>query len=235
MDEPRGFPDTTWGMVARVRGRGEDRRLGLETLCRRYWEPIRSYARAAWARSDDDANDLAQDFFVWLLDGNEVLSKFSPELGSFRHFLKGLLRNFGRNARQASRAEKRGGGKSALPLTDAHVPGREDERLAAAEKAFDMAWVLEVTRRALERVRLGLEGTQKAYQWRAFEEYDLRPPAERLTYEALATRLGVSESDVRNGLFAVREKVRAEVRTELCDTVATQRDLEEELRQVIGA
>lgn len=230
------FPNTTWGMVSLVQkpASSAERRAGMETLCRRYWEPICSYARAAWARSDDDARDLTQDFFAWLLEA-DVLVRFEPERGSFRHYLKGLLRNFSRNAAQAARALKRGGGKAAVPLDEAIAPGLVDQRLADAEAAFDRAWIAEVTKRSIERAREKLASGKRAAQWRVFEEYDLRDEGERPTYAALAERHSMKESDVRNALYAIREKVRDEVRAELRDTVSDPRDLDDEWRRVVGA
>lgn len=234
------FPNTTWGMVARVQlppsspeEQKAERRRGMETLCRRYWEPIRRYARAAWARDDEDAQDLTQDFFAWLIEG-DVLTRFAPEKGSFRHYLKGLLRNFSRNAAHAARALKRGGGRAHVSLDEAVAPALVDARIAEAEAAFDRAWVAEVTKRAVERARAKLATGKRAVQWRVFEVYDLESEGEKPTYGALASQLGIKESDVRNALYAVREKVRAEVRAELCDTVSDPRDLEDEWRRVVG-
>lgn len=222
------FPNTTWGMLARLRESGPaERRAGLETLCRRYWEPIRSYARAAWARGDED--DLTQDFFVWLIEG-DVLEKFAPEKGSFRHYLKGLLRNFGRNAAQAARAKRRGGGLARVPLDDDLVG---PAAFAEAEALFERAWIAEVTRRAVERLKIKLAG-KRPVQWRAFEAYDLVPESERPTYGELASRLAVKESDVRNALYAARERFRAEVSAELRDTVSDAAELETEWRRVVG-
>jgi RNA polymerase sigma-70 factor (ECF subfamily) len=227
------FPETTFGLLCGVRKTGpEERRAGMDTLCRRYWEPIRSYARAAWARSDEDANDLTQDFFMWILEG-DVLERFAPERGSFRHYLKGLLRNFSRNAAQAARSAKRGGGRAGLSLDAEGAPEIADDRLQAAEEAFERAWVVDVTSRAIDRVRTRLAEGPRAAQWRVFESYDLAP--ERPTYLSVAQTIGIKESDVRNALYAVREKVRDAIRTELCETVATKRDLDAELRRFVGA
>jgi RNA polymerase sigma-70 factor (ECF subfamily) len=230
MSELVEFPETTWGMLCGIRAQGAaERRSGMEKLCLRYRAPIARYARAAWARGDADAEDLTQEFFLWLL-GSDALARFAPELGSFRAYLKGVLRNFGRNRAKAERAQKRGGKHATVSLIDDDVA---DDRAADAEAAFDRAWAAEVMSRAVERTRARL-GDARAEQWEIFESYDLTSGA-KPTYAELAARLGLKESDVRNALFAVREKVRAEVRAELCDTVATPRDLEAEWRSVVGA
>ncbi len=229
------FPNTTWGMVLSVQKpvTSAERREGMEKLCRRYWEPIFSYARAAWAPTEEDARDLTQDFFTWLLE-TDVLVRFEPARGSFRHYMKGLLRNFSRNAAQAARALKRGGGKVIVPLDEALAPALADGRRAEAEAAFDRAWVAEVMKRAVERARENLATGKRAKQWRVFEEYDLVAEKDRPTYAALGERHGLKESDVRNALYAIREKVRDEVRAELRDTVSDPRDLEDEWRRVVG-
>src|SRR3954471_1929266 len=103
---PRGalmeFPQTTWGIVRQLRPDSNEFRPLMEKLCRRYWTPIRDYARVAWASDAHDADDLAQEFFVWLFEG-DALQRYASERGGFRSYMKGLLRNFGRNYRKASR------------------------------------------------------------------------------------------------------------------------------------
>src|SRR5258706_11610025 len=85
------FPETTWSLVSKLRtpGEGPDR-AGLETLCHRYWKPVYRYVRMAWAKSNDEAKDLVQAFFLWLLEG-DALAKYEPGRGSFRGYLKLLF------------------------------------------------------------------------------------------------------------------------------------------------
>lgn len=223
------FPETTWGLLCSFRPAGpEERKAGLETLCRRYWEPIRRFVAAAWSLDDHDARDLTQDFFVWLMEG-EVLARFAPERGSFRAYLKGLLRNYERNAARAARRKKRGGDARAVPL-DAALP---DEKLEEAERAFDRAFALAVTARAIERVERSLQGKHRV-RWELFQAFDLGDPGTRPSYAELAARHGIKEKDVGNHLQAAREQLRKEVILELSDTVASSDDLDEELRAVTG-
>lgn len=228
------FPETTWGVVCAFRPRdAAERRAGMETLCRRYWAPIHRFVQAALALPPgDDAGDLTQDFFVWLLEG-DVLARFVPERGSFRAYLKGLLRNYARNAVRAARREKRGGGARPVPLDD--LPqDPADPRWVEAERAFDRAWVEEVTARALERVRASLEGGKHAVRWALFQAYDLADRDARPSYAELAARHGLKEKDVSNHLQAARERLRREARLELGDTVASPEDLEDEWRALVG-
>jgi RNA polymerase sigma factor (sigma-70 family) len=227
----REYPKTTWGILRRLDPAAEGYKVGIETLCRRYWGPIRHYVRAAWASSDADADDLTQEFFLWLIQG-EVLARYATERGSFRNFLKGLLRNFGRNHRRATRRLKRGGESERLSLE----AGAEvvDPRASEAEQAFDREFVGAVTARAVAQVKERLEASGRAVQWRLFSEHDLEPASGPPSYKELASRHGVSESDVTNYLHRVRALLRDEIRLELADTVANDAELEAEWRHVIG-
>jgi DNA-directed RNA polymerase specialized sigma24 family protein len=66
----------------------------LQRLASLYWKPVYGLIRKTWNRSNEDAKDLAQEFFATAVFDGEVLKAFSPERGSFRAFLKAALQNF---------------------------------------------------------------------------------------------------------------------------------------------
>jgi hypothetical protein len=68
----------------------------------------------------------------------------------------------------------------------------------------------------------------RANQLRVFEAYSLSPPDRRPTYSTLADRLAITEGDVKNHLFAVREEIRKEVRQELSQFTSNAGEFEEE-------
>ena len=223
------FPKTTWGVLRRLEPGDEGYRNSMETLCRRYWGAIRHYAGAAWASDDHDADDLTQEFFIWLL-GGDVLQRYAQDRGSFRNYLKGLLRNFGRNHRRARRRRD----KRAGPLEgegEVADPRAEEE----GERTFDREFVGEVTKRALKQLKARLQKGDRAVQWHVFHDYDLTPAERRPTYAELAGRHGIPETAVRNHLHRVRHLLRDEIRLELSETVANPAELEEEWRQFTGA
>jgi RNA polymerase sigma factor (sigma-70 family) len=230
----RDFPETSWSLVVRLGARGEDRQLGLSALCQRYWRPIYSYARQGLRREREDAKELTQAFFLWLIEG-QTLERYAPEQASFRHYLKGLLRNFARNEVQARERLKRGGGVASLPLDDAALPGLEaslaDPKATSPEEAFDRAFTADLLERALARVR---EAEGDSVRFAAYAAYELGPPGAQPTYADVAAQLGVKPGDVRNHLFAVRERLRAEVRAELEATVSDRGQVDDEWRALFG-
>lgn len=242
----REFPETTWSLIANLVPGAKatvdrDPGAGLDALCRRYWKPIYCYVRQGFRKSNEDAKELTQAFFLWLVDG-EVLTRYVPAQASFRFYLKGLLRNFLRNDAQALRRLKRGGGALRVALPDDDVRALDellpDPKATSPEEAFDRAWVGELIERAVERVRADAAAqadSLDAVRFRAYELYELGPPGSQPTYAQVAERLGVSTSDVRNHLFAARERVRAEIRRELRETVSSPDQLDAEWAAVFGS
>ena len=219
---PRNFPNTTWGMVSRLGDCAtRDYRAGLEALCRRYWNPVYRYVRIAWAKTNDEAKDLTQAFFLWLLEG-EPLRQYAPERGGFRAYLKVLLRRFVGHQERALKRLKRGGAVKHVPIEDAGLLADPNE--ADPEKLFDRSWVTELVNQAVARVREQSEEVAFA----VYEGYELGLPEERPTYAQLGERLGISVKEVKRHLFAMREKVRGEIRSDLREMTADPEELEEE-------
>ena len=215
---PSAFPPTTWGLVSRL-GRTAEHRAAFEDLCTRYWRPVHGYVRVAWSKSHEDAKDLTQAFFLWLLDG-EPLKNYAPERGGFRPYLKVLLRRFVGHQDVALKRLKRGGGAKVLPIVDdGFVASGTDP-----EKTFDRAWIAELVNQAVARVRARTD----AVGFQVYERFELAPEGERPTYAQLAERLSLSVRDVKNHLVRLREEVRREIRTDLREMTSDDGELEEE-------
>jgi RNA polymerase sigma-70 factor (ECF subfamily) len=229
--QQRQFPSTLWGLISQV-GRGDPglRRAALEEFSRRYWKPVYYYVRLAWAKSNDDAKDLTQAFFLWLMEKNPI-ERLSREGGSFRNYLKTLVKRFVQHDREAAGRLKRGGGARLIPI-DGEALGVQ--AADTPEAAYDKAWRQVLVDRAVGRVRARLQSGPKAVKFRAFEEYDLVAPERRPTYKDLAARLKVKETDVLNYLFSVREAIRSEIRAELAELAEDPRDLEAEWNALFG-
>lgn len=208
---PRGeFPNTTAGFLQHLRNPGAEARLQvMAMLAERYWKPVYHFLRLSYGKANEDAKDLTQAFFAWLLE-RELLLKYDPARSSFRTFLKGILRNFAGNEHQALQRLKRGGGLKAVSLDVAvDLEGATDP-----DTAFDVAFMKDVIGRAMERVRARFQAARRIVPFLAFEQYHFAKGEPPPTYALVAHRLGIKESDVRNYLHEVREAVREEVKAE---------------------
>src|SRR5438132_279043 len=77
-----GFPSTLWSVVLAA---GDGAPAALEALAERYIAAIYAFIRRS-GRSKEDAEDLAQDFFAFLIESG-AFSKANPFRGRFRAFL----------------------------------------------------------------------------------------------------------------------------------------------------
>jgi len=220
-------------MAARHPEASPESREALETLCRHYWQPLYAFVRRQ-GHSPHDAQDLTQEFFARLL-GKNYLAAVERQKGRFRSFLLAALKHFLANEWDKLRAQKRGGGKTAIFIDAAAAETSCAGALAAEETAdriYDRRWALTLLERTMQR--LEQEYQSKA---RAFER--LRPALigerDSLPYAQIARELDSTEGAVKAAVHRLRQRYREILREEIADTVASKSEVEEELRQLFSA
>jgi RNA polymerase sigma-70 factor (ECF subfamily) len=220
----RAFPETSLGLLGPLGNPdGPGYAQAFERLCLRYWKPVYLFLRIARAKSNDDAKELTQEFFLWLFE-DPALGRFDPARGGFRPFLKTLLRRFvGHQDRDQAR-QKRGGGARVLSL-EGDAPELPELR-SDPEDAFEAAWLEELIAQALVRVR----AQGPASRVRIYEAVTLA--AERPTHSDVARRLGVSTGEVEKAVARVREDLRRELRILVGESAGV--DAEDEWRRLLG-
>ncbi len=206
----RGFPTTRWSAVFAA-GESSDR-AALDRLCRTYWKPVYTFILLVWRAREEDARDLAQGFFVRLLEQNPW-SRLRPECGSFRRYVKRALRNF------LISAQDRVG---VIPPPMATDP---------PERAFDREWFRILLDEAMAETTQRLEREHKPLYAEAFRMYAIDSEG---TYREVADRLGIRESDVRNHLTHVRRLLREALRRKIRAYVASDGEVEEELKEAMA-
>ena len=206
----------------------------LSELCKTYWRPIFAYV-CRRGYSTHDAEDLTQDFFSSLLQG-PLLQRADPERGRFRSLLLKALQDFLGHANEKRRAHKRGGGMQFVSWDDwmAEAPSQLSVSPQAlnswsAEQLFDLRWAATVVEQALGRLR---EECQSRKRLRLFETLSLYLATERtdVSYQDLATTLGIAESAVKKQLHNLRRRYRWLIHEEVAQTVENPSDVEGEIR-----
>ena len=228
------FPSTCWSRFLAGPGPGDGREAALEELARRYWRPVFTYIRARWSRPPDDARDLAQDFFLWMIEA-DFIDLADPRRGRFRGFVKVALEHYVANEERKRRSLKRGGGRVRLSIDDEEWARAVGEAPAPgpADEALDEAWRRELLERARARVEEELRREDRDLQARLFREYYLHEGPE-INYRELAARHGLSENQVLAALQSVRERFRAAVAALVGETVGSPEELREELQALFG-
>jgi RNA polymerase sigma factor (sigma-70 family) len=236
-DGSRRFATTRWSVVLSSADLHTDEakaREALAQLCRIYWRPIFAFI-CRRGHSIEDAQDLTQDFFVKVLEGN-LLPLADPRRGRFRSLLLKALQHFLIDAHQERRTRIRGGAVQFVSWDDwlaeapsqLSVPAKALE-LWPAEKLYDLRWAATLAERALDRLA---EDCEKRGRRRAFDCLSSYLAADRadVSFEQAARELGVREAVVKQLLYQLRLRYRRLLRAEVAATIANAADVDEELR-----
>jgi len=229
----RSFPTTRWSLILQARDPSSPTyQASINDLCRMYWKPVYASLRALRQFSNEEAKDLTQGFFIELLEGG-MLDRFQADRGSFRRYLRGALRQFMLDRRDAAMAIKRGGGKNILSLDAKDFENVTPARGTTAEEVFDRQWAKEVLDRAVEDLREEMTESGKELHFRLFERYELHEPeVEGTTYARMAQEFGIKETDVTNHLFSCRSRLRELILTRIRDYADTESDVRAELAEI---
>jgi RNA polymerase sigma-70 factor (ECF subfamily) len=214
------FPPTAWSLLTRLRDPRDPRvRQYLDRMIQMYWRPVYKYVRIAWKRSNEDAKDLTQAFFVHLLEG-DLLARADPGRGNFRKLLQVSLRNFLANEARAGHAAKRGGGKPVVSL-DAEADPAWGTDAADPEAAFESQWARELLARSIDLLR----DRCRPEVYSAFRRFHLEDAPVR----GIAEELGATEAQVGHFLQDARSALRGIVTEEIRQYVQDDAELAREL------
>jgi RNA polymerase sigma factor (sigma-70 family) len=231
------YPTTRHTLVAAAGAAGAaERQAAVDTLIRLYWRPAYGRLRLKWQLQPADAEDLVQEFFGGLLEG-EVFAGYDPGRGRFRTYLRSCLDHFAANARRRERRLKRGGGTVPVALDFAEVE-RELGREAPPdpEAWFDREWVRALLTHGVEQLRSQTLGTAREIRFRVLESYDLLPAddASRPTYRDLAGRFDIPVTQVTNHLAWARRELRRLVLARLAEITGSEAELRDEAEELFG-
>ncbi len=230
------FITTRWSLL-RQRGAGASKATvdpGLAELCQIYWRPIFTYIyRRGYPAVD--AQDLTQDFFIMIMEGN-LLQTADPKRGRFRSLLLRSLKNFLIDAAARSRRHKRGGQMQIVSWDKwmADAPSQLSLSAATVETAppeilFDAGWAAAIAEEALRRLRLECESKGRRRVYAVLQPY-LTSERSEISYEDLSRVLGVPEMSVKSLLHHFRLRYRALLREEIAKTVETEANVDDEIR-----
>src|SRR5215467_10603470 len=236
------FSTTRWSVIlASADAQTGDQKAAeaLAQLCRIYWRPIFAFV-ARRVHSQEDAEDLTQDFFVRVLRG-DLLRRADPERGRFRSLLLKAVKDFLNDSQDRARRRKRGGEAKFISWDDwmAEAPSHlmlpiAAERSWPAEKVFDVRWAATVAEQALRRLQEECEAHKRP---RVFDVLSGALTADRgdIAYEPLALELGIKTSEIKVLLHRLRQRYRELLRAEIAETVADPADVDEEVRYLVAA
>jgi RNA polymerase sigma-70 factor (ECF subfamily) len=235
-ERPRNyFATTQWTMVLNARRNDSIRaHEALEQLCRTYWYPLYAYVRRR-GRSPEDAEDSTQGFFARLLQLNS-LAAVRREKGRFRSFLLASLNHYLSDEWDRARAQKRGPGR-VLPLNKDAAEKRlshEPADTLTPEKLFEQKWALTILDTVVQRLQEEWESAGKGALFMALRFSIVGEKSER-AYADLSADLKLTGAALRVAVHRLRQRYRQLLRDEIAQTVATEVEIDEEIRHLFAA
>lgn len=226
------FPETQWTLLAEATLAGSpEGREALAELYRRYEQPVLSHIRR-WVRDPEQARDLAQAFWLHLIEGR-VWRRADLARGRFRQFLLTTLTHFLHDNFREKMTEKRGGKIEHMAL-DPELLANSDEPHQSA--AFDRDWAVCMLDRSLADLQLAFSAAHKEDLFNVLTKF--LPGAEATpSYDDAARMAGVSIDQMRVEIHRMRTKLRELLRRQIAQTVATPGQIDEEftyLRTVLA-
>jgi RNA polymerase sigma-70 factor (ECF subfamily) len=232
------FPETVWSSLLGSDGPVTPaREAALNQLVTLYWRPVYKYVRTSGGATIEDAKDLTQEFFGYLLEGG-ILSKYDRDKGRFRSFLKAVLANFLSTTRRDATRLKRGGGRriASLDVEELETSAFLAERQKfTPDQIFDRQWTQEILSESLAEMRKQLTAENRAVSVQVYESYNGIAPSDGTapTYASIGRSLGLSEQQVKDHLAYARNRLEKIIRERLARRVASDRELSEEINDLL--
>ncbi len=231
------FPSTQWSLVLSA-GAGTDTQAhaALESLCRRYWQPLYVFVRRQ-GRSHHEAEDATQQFLAQLLAA-DGLRRARPDRGRFRTFLLSGLRNHLTSEWRRTRAAKRGDGAVPLELGPFDAAGAHTHEAIAPdlspEQAFDRSWAQSMVDRAVLELRAEYQSSGRGPLFDAIASL-IWGTSRDDDFPERATALGLTVNSFRVALHRARRRLGERLRAQVAETVADPAEIDAELRHLIAA
>jgi DNA-directed RNA polymerase specialized sigma24 family protein len=229
------FELTRWSLVLAAGGRGTlPTDEALASLCEAYWYPLYAYIRRR-GHSPDPAADLTQGFFARLIEG-EWLRSVDPAKGRFRSFLLVACKHYLANERDREVAQKRGGGRSPIPID---FRDGEDRYLAepahdlTAECLYERRWALNLLEESLNQLGEDYHRLGKGLVYERLK-FLLTGDEGTETYALLGTDLGMAETAVKKAAQRLRARYREILRERIAQTVEDVSQVDEEVRSLFS-
>ena len=236
LDAGSRFPVTRPSAVARLQSETPaEREAAFGAVVTGYWKPIYKYLRLKWNLVGEDAEDATQGFLAAAWE-KEWLADFDPAKARFRTFVRVCLDRFVMKRREAESAQRRGGGRAAVPLDFA---GAESEVAlstggnADVDALFRQEMVRDLFGRALEATRADCEARGRMEAFQVFEAYDVTGD-DAASYGEVAARFGIPVTQVTNHLSAVRRLFRTHALERLRELTASDEEFRAEARELFG-
>ncbi len=231
------FPATSWSLLDAVQSGGLAASRAMDMFARRYHGPVLAYFRAL-SGSEQQAEDLTQEFFGRRILTGRLLNRADRSMGGFRHYLKRAVRNHFLDTLRHDRRQKRGDGRAHVDLDASELarlpdPGGEND----PDRVFHVAWVRSLLETAMAEVRRRCQERGQAQHLEIFAGRYLARGSPAPSWTEVGAVYGLDEKAARGRAETVarhlRSVLRGLIRTDLAPDQTTDDELAT-LRVLLG-
>lgn len=226
-----GFPSTAWSAVQGAQHISEkEREQAMTRLISVYWRPLYWTLRIDWKVSHEEAKDLTQEYLTVFIE-QDLVESVTREKGRFRAYVKATLKHFMLNHRRSQNSLKRGGGRRIIPLENLDVNAAEIKD--STKGHFERELMCSILNNSLNDLKELYAKKNKVDLFHLFQAYYLQKDSKGgLCYQDLEKRFSLNNNQVKNRLAELRTNFRQIVLSYLRDGLSSDKELEQEIREV---
>ncbi len=229
------FPQTNWTLVLDGSNQVGDEPLNnLRHLAQSYWKPLYRFARQRGA-DHEDAADMVQGFFEHLLTAN-VFEGLERRESRFRSFLLTCFIRWVGSRKREQRAYKRGGAVTFVTHEDLEAVGKEPAGAEgdSPEQCFDRRWARAIYDNAIKALDDEIYESKKPAYLIALKHTIIGSVGERVDIATVADQFNQTPAAARKAAFDLRERFGFHLRRAVRAVVASDEDVDQELRYMIS-
>lgn len=214
----------------------ENRAAALDYICTHYWYPLYVFARLK-GHNHEDAQDQTQIFLSRLIQRNS-LERVDADKGRLRTYLLSAFQNQWIKQWRHDHAGCRGGGMTMVPLDMIGA----DERFASdaydpagqPEEQYDRAWALALINACIDIIAAEHRRDGQAEPFAVLRPFLSPSSVADASLAEAASRLGMSETTVRQRVFRLRARFAKLLREHVAGSLAdpTAEAIDEEMRSL---
>ena len=200
------FPDTHWSSVRRARGNDSAAaKQAIDSLCATYWKPIYGYIRYL-GQSNQDAEDLTQEFFRQLMVRGNLFLEARREQGKLRTYVCVAVKRLVTDSLRKQGRLKRGGAHEIISLEEVDEITDSSRGTESPDERFDRHWAKALVERTLIELERDYVARRKGAVFSELRPYLGWTAQECQPQDEVALRLGITVGALRMALSRVRQR-----------------------------
>ena len=206
-------------------------------MLKTYWKPVYCYLRQKGYGSEE-TKDLTQGFFHEIVLGRKLIQRADHTKGWFRTLLLTALDRYLTSIHRRQTAQKRVPKNRLVQLEHSDLAElHESVGKLASEESFNYAWVSELLDQMLVEVEAECRARGMTVHWKAFHARVLQPITEGTEAPSLAeicNRFSIEDgTKASNMILSVKRRFQAAMKRHLRQSVASDADIGEEIRELM--